>query len=140
MGGPTCGEPNRGTELLKGIILVMMVIFPIMGMFMDWVGIVLLVMPVFLPIVMKLPVEELGFIGKTGTASGCVLVWCFVLYEHAGELLSPPWRHSPEICKTGSHFTDRYIPRVLPFICLQLLALAVLLIWPGIITLFLPAE
>ena len=36
------------------IILVMMVIFLILGMLMDWVGIVLLVMPVFLPIVLKL--------------------------------------------------------------------------------------
>ncbi len=31
----------------------MMLIFLIMGMFMDWVGIVLLIMPVFLPIVLE---------------------------------------------------------------------------------------
>ena len=39
----------------------MMLIFLFLGAIMDWVGIVLLVMPVFLPIVKALPVEELGW-------------------------------------------------------------------------------
>ncbi len=42
----------------------MMEIFLIMGMFMDWVGVVLLIMPVFMPIVFALPVQELGFLGS----------------------------------------------------------------------------
>ena len=43
-----------------GVLLMMMVIFLFLGAFMDWVGIVLLVMPVFLPIVLHLPVDEIG--------------------------------------------------------------------------------
>jgi TRAP-type C4-dicarboxylate transport system permease large subunit len=38
----------------------MMIVFLILGMIMDCVGIVLLVMPVFLPIVMRMPLEELA--------------------------------------------------------------------------------
>ena len=54
-----------GTDLpTMGIILAMMLILLFMGAFMDWVGIVLLIIPVFLPIVMRLPIEEIGFIGQ----------------------------------------------------------------------------
>ena len=45
-----------------GILLLMMVILLFMGAFMDWVGIVLLIIPVFLPIVQRLPIEEIGLI------------------------------------------------------------------------------
>ena len=62
-GGPTyVANTITAAELpTMGIILVMMLIFLVMGMFMDWIGIVLLIMPVFLPIVLKLPVEEIGY-------------------------------------------------------------------------------
>ena len=43
------------------IILVMMCIFFILGMFMDWIGIVLLTMPVFMPIVTKLGYDPIWF-------------------------------------------------------------------------------
>ena len=44
-----------------GVILLMMLIFMLLGMFMDWVGIVLLAMPVFLPIVVKLGYNPVWF-------------------------------------------------------------------------------
>ena len=47
-----------------GIILMMMLILLFMGAFMDWVGIVLLIIPVFLPIVLRLPIEEIGVFGQ----------------------------------------------------------------------------
>ena len=143
VGGPTyVANLIVGTELpAMGIILVMMVIFLIMGMFMDWVGIVLLVMPVFLPIVMKLPVEELGFIGELEPRQ--VAVWFGVLFcmNMQVSFLSPPFGPAAFYLKSVApdHISLTDIFRgFLPFICLQLLALAVLLIWPGIITLFLP--
>ena len=43
------------------IILVMMLIFFILGMFMDWIGIVLLTMPVFMPIVKQLGYDPIWF-------------------------------------------------------------------------------
>ena len=43
------------------IVLVMLLIFFILGMFMDWIGIVLMTMPVFLPIVNQLGYDPIWF-------------------------------------------------------------------------------
>ncbi|MDW4498784.1 TRAP transporter large permease subunit [Sulfitobacter sp. D35] len=123
-----------------GIILVMMFIFLIMGMFMDWVGIVLLIMPVFLPIVLKLPVEELGFLGDLDPRH--VAVWFGVVFcmNMQVSFLSPPFGPAAFYLKSVAppHISLTAIFRgFLPFICLQLLALSVLLIWPNIVTVFL---
>lgn len=123
-----------------GIILVMMVIFLIMGMFMDWVGIVLLIMPVFLPIVMKLPVEEIGVIGQLEPSH--VAIWFGVVFcmNMQVSFLSPPFGPAAFYLKSVAppHISLTDIFRgFLPFIALQLLALSVLLIWPPIVSLFL---
>jgi len=69
-GGPTyVANLILGADLpTLGVLMTMMLIFLFMGAFMDWVGIVLLVMPVFLPIVMKLPIEEIGLFSPFGLA------------------------------------------------------------------------
>ena len=123
-----------------GVILVMMVIFLIMGMFMDWVGIVLLIMPVFLPIVAKLPVEEIGFFGHIDARY--VPVWFGVVFcmNMQVSFLSPPFGPAAFYLKSVAppHISLTAIFRgFLPFIVLQLMALSVLLIWPPIVTLFL---
>ncbi|GIR86488.1 MAG: membrane protein [Rhodobacterales bacterium] len=61
-----------------GILLLMMVILLFMGAFMDWVGIVLLIIPVFLPIVQRLPIEEIGLIGELQPKY--LAVWFGVLF------------------------------------------------------------
>jgi TRAP-type mannitol/chloroaromatic compound transport system permease large subunit len=43
------------------VVLMMLVVFFILGMFMDWVGIVLMTMPVFLPIVHQLDYDPIWF-------------------------------------------------------------------------------
>jgi TRAP-type mannitol/chloroaromatic compound transport system permease large subunit len=141
-GGPTyVANMIIAAELpTMGIILVMMFIFLIMGMFMDWVGIVLLIMPVFLPIVLKLPVEEIGLLG--GLESRQVAIWFGVLFcmNMQVSFLSPPFGPAAFYLKSvaPAHITLTQIFRgFLPFIALQLLALSVLLIWPPIVTLFL---
>ncbi len=75
-----------------GILLIMMLVFLFMGAFMDWTGIVLLVMPVFLPIVLKLPREELGLFGGLETQLA-VQVWFGVLFcvNMQVSFLSPPF-------------------------------------------------
>ena len=62
-GGPTyVAEMILGYDLQPMVIIaMMMVMFLILGMFMDWVGIVLLIMPVFLPIVLKLGFDPIWF-------------------------------------------------------------------------------
>ena len=141
-GGPTyVANMIVASELpTMGVILVMMVIFLIMGMFMDWVGIVLLIMPVFLPIVLKLPVEEIGFLG--GLEPKHVAIWFGVVFcmNMQVSFLSPPFGPAAFYLKSVAppHISLTAIFRgFLPFIALQLLALSVLLIYPPIVTMFL---
>jgi TRAP-type mannitol/chloroaromatic compound transport system permease large subunit len=123
-----------------GIILIMMFIFLIMGMFMDWVGIVLLVMPVFLPIVMRLPVQDLGYLGELDPRH--VGIWFGVLFcmNMQVSFLSPPFGPAAFYLKSvaPAHISLTDIFRgFLPFIGIQLIALAVLLIWPPIVSILL---
>lgn len=141
-GGPTyVANMITSAELpTMGIILVMMLIFLIMGMFMDWVGIVLLIMPVFLPIVARLPVEEIGLLGTLEPRH--VAIWFGVVFcmNMQVSFLSPPFGPAAFYLKSvaPAHITLIDIFKgFLPFILLQLMALSVLLIWPPIISIFL---
>ncbi|MEN9061417.1 TRAP transporter large permease [Ponticoccus litoralis] len=123
-----------------GVILLMMLIFLIMGMFMDWIGIVLLIMPVFLPIVIRLPPEEIGWFGSIDPRF--IPIWFGVVFcmNMQVSFLSPPFGPAAFYLKSvaPAHISLTDIFRgFLPFICLQLLALMVLLAWPPIITIFL---
>ena len=141
-GGPTfVANLIVGADLpTMGIILVMMFVFLIMGMFMDWVGIVLLIMPVFLPIVVRLPAEEIGFFGHVDPRY--IPIWFGVVFcmNMQVSFLSPPFGpaafYLKSVAPADISLTDIF-KGFLPFICLQLLALSVLLAWPPIITLFL---
>ena len=141
-GGPTyVANMIVAAELpTMGIILVMMLIFLIMGMFMDWVGIVLLIMPVFLPIVLKLPVQEIGIFGELNPRH--VAIWFGVVFcmNMQVSFLSPPFGPAAFYLKSVAppHISLTAIFRgFLPFILLQLMALSVLLVWPNIIAIFL---
>ena len=123
-----------------GILLMMMLILLFMGAFMDWVGIVLLIIPVFLPIVQRLPIEEIGLIGQLEPRY--LSVWFGVLFcmNMQVSFLSPPFGPAAFYLKSVApahiSLTDIFLG-FLPFICVQLLALAVMLILPNIVTLLL---
>lgn len=142
VGGPTfIANMIVGSELpTMGVILVMMLIFLVMGMFMDWIGIVLLIMPVFLPIVQRLPVEELGFIGTLEPKY--VAIWFGVVFTMNMQVsfLSPPFGPAAFYLKSVApahiSLTDIF-KGFLPFIGIQLLALSLLLTWPNLVTVFL---
>ena len=141
------GGPNYIAALIVGaemptmmVILTMMAILLFMGAFMDWVGIVLLVIPVFLPIVQKLPIEEIGFIGQL--APHQVAIWFGVLFcmNMQVSFLSPPFGGAAFYLKSVAppHISLTDIFRgFMPFILVQLAALSVLLIWPSIVLLLL---
>jgi TRAP-type mannitol/chloroaromatic compound transport system permease large subunit len=104
------------------IILFMMGILFLLGMFLDWVGIALLCMPIFVPIV-----KSLGFDP----------VWFGVVFAMNMQVsfLSPPFGPAafylksvtPPDISLGEIFKSLF-----PFICLQILAVATLLVFPGI--------
>jgi len=124
-----------------GVIMVMMVVFLFLGAFMDWTGIVLLVMPVFLPIVLKLPMNELGLTGGLDSAT-MVRVWFGILFcvNMQVSFLSPPFGPAAFYLKSvaPAHITLPDIFRgFLPFICMQLVILMLILFVPEITTVFL---
>ena len=141
------GGPRFIAELIVGsdmptmlVLLTMMLILLFMGAFMDWVGIVLLIIPVFLPIVQRLPIEEIGFLGTLEPRF--VAVWFGVLFcmNMQVSFLSPPFGPAAFYLKSvaPAHISLTDIFRgFMPFIMIQLLALSVLLIWPPIVTLLL---
>lgn len=104
------------------ILLFMMAILFVLGMFLDWVGIALLTLPIFVPIVRDLGYDPIWF----------GVVFCMNMQV---SFLSPPFGPAafylksvapPEI-SLGDIFRA-----LLPFIGLQILALAVLIAFPGI--------
>jgi TRAP-type mannitol/chloroaromatic compound transport system permease large subunit len=125
------------------ILLVMMLIFLLLGMLMDWVGIVLLVMPVFLPIILRLPVEELGLTGGLVASPGFVAVWFGILFcvNMQVSFLSPPFGPAAFYLKSVAppHIT---LPTIfkgfLPFIGIQLFVLMAILLFPEITMVFAP--
>ena len=141
------GGPRYIADLIVGaemptmmVLLTMMLILLFMGAFMDWVGIVLLIIPVFLPIVQRMPIEEIGFIGQLEPQY--VAVWFGVLFcmNMQVSFLSPPFGPAAFYLKSvaPAHISLTDIFRgFLPFIGVQLIALAVMLIWPSIVTLLL---
>ena len=104
------------------VILVMMLIFFLLGMFMDWIGIVLLCMPVFMPIVKQLGYDP---------------IWFGILFSVNMQVafLTPPFGSAAFYLKS---VTPPEIDLVTiyrsfgPFICLQVIILAVLLFFPQI--------
>jgi tripartite ATP-independent transporter DctM subunit len=104
------------------VLIFMMAILFVLGMFLDWVGIALLTLPIFVPII-----EDLGYDP----------IWFGVLFcmNMQMSFLSPPFGPAafylksvaPKDISLGEIFRS-----LVPFICLQALAVAVLIIFPGI--------
>ena len=117
------------SELMTGIsdnptviVLVMMAILFVLGAFLDWVGIALLTMPIFVPIIKTLGLDP---------------VWFGVLFAMNMQVsfLSPPFGPAafylksvaPPDISLGEIFRS-----LLPFIALQVLAVGLLVAFPGI--------
>ncbi|MEH6631551.1 MAG: TRAP transporter large permease subunit [Halopseudomonas aestusnigri] len=104
------------------IILFMMLILFVLGMFLDWVGIALLTMPIFVPIVISLGYDP---------------VWFGVLFAMNMQVsfLSPPFGPAafylksvaPPDISLGIIFRS-----LLPFICIQIVAVGLLIAFPGL--------
>ena len=123
------GGINFVSDLITGvsdnptiILLFMMLILFVLGMFLDWVGIALLTMPIFVPIIVTLGYDP---------------VWFGVLFAMNMQVsfLSPPFGPAAFYLKSVAPegITLATIFRsLLPFIALQVLAVALLIAFPGI--------
>ena len=124
-----------------GVLGVMMIIFLFMGAFMDWVGIVLLVMPVFLPIVLRLPLDEIGLLGPLVEHPSFVATWFGILFcvNMQVSFLSPPFGPAAFYLKSVAppHISLPDIFRgFLPFILIQLVVLMMILFFPELTMFF----
>lgn len=110
-----------------GVLLAMMLIFLVMGMFLDWVGIVLLTMPVFLPIVVKLGYDPVWF----------GILFCINMQV---SFLSPPFGGAAFYLKSVAPPHIRLVDiyrSFLPFMGIQIFVLLLVLFFPGIATVLL---
>ena len=112
-----------------GIVIGMQVIMIFLGMFLDWVGIVFLTMPLFIPII-----EELGF-DKVWFG----VVFCMNMHI---SYLSPPF--GPSIFYLKSVVGDRIsvvdiYKANMPYLWLTFVALAITMIFPQL-SLWLPSK
>ncbi len=131
-------ETLLGTGLSPyGILLLMMVLLVILGMFLDWVGILLLAVPIFVPIIKQLTFD--GLFGLPGPSSDQVLVWFGVLYlvNMQMSFLSPPFGYAlfyirgvaPASISMATIFRSSLV-----FLAIQVLALVLVLVFPAIAT------
>lgn len=120
-----------------GILLLMMVLLVILGMFLDWVGILLLAVPIFVPIIKQLTFD--GLFGLPGPSPDQVLVWFGVLYlvNMQMSFLSPPFGYAlfyirgvaPASISMATIFRSSLV-----FLAIQLLALGLVVVFPAIAT------
>lgn len=105
-----------------GIIMVMMVILVVLGMFMDWIGILLLTMPIFVPVA-----KDLGFDP----------VWFGILFcmNMQASYLTPPFGPAAFYLKSVAPpeiDIQMIFKGALPFVGLQLIGLFLILFFPEI--------
>ncbi|NIZ62220.1 C4-dicarboxylate ABC transporter permease [Sedimentitalea sp. CY04] len=104
------------------VILFMMLILFVLGMFLDWVGIALLTMPIFVPIVVNLGFDP---------------IWFGVLFAMNMQVsfLSPPFGPAAFYLKSVAPpdiSLGEIFLALLPFIAIQIIAVILLILFPGI--------
>ena len=132
-----------GTGLAPyGILLLMMVVLFVLGMFLDWVGILLLTVPIFVPILTKLSFD--GMFGFAGVKPDDISLWYGVIFIVNMQMafLSPPFGYSLFYLKSVAPpqiSMATIFKAAVPFIALQATANALCIIFPQII-LYLPSK
>ncbi|WP_430935756.1 TRAP transporter large permease [Rhodovulum sp. YNF3179] len=117
-----------------GILILMQILLVILGMFLDWVGILLLAVPIFVPIIKALGAAAFGL----GDEADLVL-WFGVLYlvNMQMSFLSPPFGYAlfylRGVAPAWIPMTDIF-KAALPFLALQVTGLAICMLFPEVIT------
>ncbi|MGR3756137.1 MAG: TRAP transporter large permease subunit, partial [Tranquillimonas sp.] len=117
-----------------GILIVMQIILVVLGMFLDWVGILLLCVPIFVPIIKGLGAAAFGL-----DSPDDLVLWFGVLYlvNMQMSFLSPPFGYAlfylRGVAPAEIPMTDIF-KSALPFLALQILGLVLAMEFPQIIT------
>lgn len=122
-----------------GIIACVLAIIFLLGFFLDWIEITLIALPLLAPVISALGLDIDGY----GVVDNPELVWFVMLVAMALQtsFLTPPVGFSifylKGVCPPDVKLSDIY-KGVVPFILIQLLALAIIVAWPELV-LWLPA-
>ncbi|MCE0733553.1 TRAP transporter large permease subunit [Halomonas sp. G15] len=131
-------------ELISGaglgpyaVLALMMVLLVALGMFLDWVGILLLAVPIFVPLIKGLTFD--GVFGLPGVDPADVSLWFGVIYlvNMQMSFLSPPFGYALFYIKgvCPPHITMAQIFRSsFPFLGIQALGLLLVILFPALVT------
>ncbi len=117
-----------------GILILMQVILILLGMFLDWVGILLLAVPIFVPIIKALGAQAFGL-----GSEGDLVLWFGVLYlvNMQMSFLSPPFGYAlfylRGVAPAEIPMSDIF-RSALPFLFLQVVGLVTCMLFPAVIT------
>ena len=117
-----------------GILILMQILLVILGMFLDWVGILLLCVPIFVPIIKALGATAFGL-----DSPDDLVLWFGVLYlvNMQMSFLSPPFGYAlfylRGVAPAEIPMTDIF-KSALPFLALQVAGLAICMLFPEVIT------
>lgn len=131
-------EAILGTGLSAyGVLFLLMVLLVVLGMFLDWVGILLLAVPIFIPIVKSLTFD--GLFGLPAVPGDDVVLWFGVLYlvNMQMSFLSPPFGYAlfyiKGVCPPEISMATIF-KSALAFLAMQAIALMLCIMLPGIVT------
>ncbi len=122
-----------------GIIFFILAVIFLLGFFLDWIEITLIILPLLAPVISALGLGIDGY----GVVDNPELVWFVMLVAMALQtsFLTPPVGFAlfylKGVCPPNVKLTDIY-KGVIPFILLQLAGLLILVFWPQLL-LWLPA-
>jgi len=119
-----------------GILIVMQIVLIVLGMFLDWVGILLLAVPIFVPLMKTLSFD--GLFGLPGVPAADVALWFGVVYMVNMQMsfLSPPFGYALFYLKSVAppEVSMATIFRsAVPFLFLQAIARALCILFPQLI-------
>ena len=112
-----------------GVLLTLMVLIFILGLFLEWVEISFVVLPLFAPIIT-------GF-DYTGVEPSEVLIWFTILFAMnlQTSFLTPPFGYAlfyvRGVAPTTVRTRDIY-KGIVPFVAIQILCLVALIFWPAL--------
>jgi len=124
-GGDVVADALLGMQVSPYVVLaIMMAVVFFLGMFIDWAAILLVVVPIFTPIAMELGFNPLWF----------AMLVCINLQT---SFLTPPFGYALFYFKgvAPPEYTMGDVYRgIIPFVAIQVVGLALMIVFPGIIT------
>ena len=128
IGGGGISTANAMIDALSlgpwALLALLLLILFIAGFFLDWISIVLIFIPIFIPLVKQAGFDPVWF---------CILCLIMIQTGYLTPPMAPAIFYLRAVAPPAITIQDMY-RGVVPFIALQVLTLAITLAWPGLVT------